>query len=74
MDSDLALIIGLGLVALSIPSAVSAYSDARPQRASAVTFLIGGALVLAALVTHPGGYGIAEVPDVFFSVVARYIP
>ena len=42
MDSDLALVIGLVLAALTIPSILSAVSDKRAPRASAITVLIAG--------------------------------
>ena len=74
MDSDLALVIGLVLAALSVPSILSALSDSRAPRASAVTVLIAGGLVLYAMQTHPGGYSLGEVPDVFVSVLAKFIP
>lgn len=42
MDSDLALVIGLVLAALTVPSILSALSDRRAPRASAITILIAG--------------------------------
>ena len=74
MDSDLALVLGLVVAALSIPSVLSALSDRRAPRASALTILIAGALILYAVQTHPGGYALGDVPDVFVHVVARYMP
>ena len=49
-------------------------SDSRAPRASALTVLIGGALILYAVQSKPGGYELGEVPDVFVSVVGRYFP
>ncbi|QBF30389.1 hypothetical protein [Thalassococcus sp. S3] len=74
MDADLALVLGLLIGALSIPSIVSALSDARTPRASAVTVLIAGGLIIFALQTKPGGYSFEALPNVIISVVARYIP
>ena len=74
MDTDLALIIGLILGALSIPSILSAFSDKRAPRASALTILIAGGLILYAMQMKPGGYQISDVPDVFVSIVAKYMP
>ena len=74
MDTDLALIIGLVLAALSIPSILSAISDKRAPRASAITILIAGGLILWAMQTHPGGYQLSDIPNVFVDVVARYMP
>ena len=74
MDPDLALSLGLVIAAFSIPSILSAISDSRAPRASALTVLIGGALILYAVQTKPGGYELGEVPDVFVNVVGRYFP
>lgn len=74
MDPDVALTLGLIIGVFSIPSIVSAFSDQRAPRASAVTILIGGALILFAVVTKPTGYSIEQVPNVFFDVIARIIP
>ncbi|MCX7558536.1 hypothetical protein OS190_03085 [Sulfitobacter sp. F26204] len=74
MDPDLALSLGLVIAAFSVPSILSAISDRRAPRASAVTILIGGGLVLWALQTKPGGYTLGQVPDAFVSVAARYLP
>ncbi|MCH2164029.1 MAG: hypothetical protein MK098_05180 [Marinovum sp.] len=74
MDTDLALIIGLALGLLSVPSVISAICEARAPRVAALTLLIGGGLVIYALNTHPGGYELSDIPDVFYKVVARYMP
>jgi hypothetical protein len=74
MDTDLALVLGLVIAALSIPSILSAISDSRAPRASAITILIGGGLIVFAVTGKPGGYQLAEVPDIFVNVVARYMP
>jgi hypothetical protein len=74
MDADLALTLGLVIGAFAIPSAISALSDGRVPRASAITVLIAGALILFAVSTKPGGYTIAGVSDAFFGVIARFIP
>lgn len=74
MDPDLALSLGLVIAAFSVPSILSALSDRRAPRASALTVLIGGGLILYAMQGKPGGYTLSEVPDVFVSVAARYLP
>ena len=73
MDADLALVIGIVVGIFAIPSILSALSDRRAPRASAVTILIAGGLIVYAIRTHPGGYGIEDLPNVFVRVVARYI-
>lgn len=74
MDPDVALVFGIVIAAFSIPSILSAFSDRRAPRASVLTILIGGGLILFALQTKAGGYTLGEVPDVFVSVVAQFLP
>ena len=72
MDPDLALSLGVVVAAFSVPSILSALSDKRAPRASALTVLIGGALILYAISAKPGGYTIQEVPDVFVRAMSRF--
>jgi hypothetical protein len=74
MDPDLALVLGIIIGGFSIPSILSAISDSRAPRASMLTILIAGGLILYAIQTKPGGLELAQVPDVFVEVVARYLP
>ncbi len=74
LEPDLALVFGLILGAFSVPSIISAWSDSRAPRASALTLLIAFGLVLYALQTAPGGYAFQDVPNVFVRVVATYMP
>ncbi len=74
MDTDLVLIVGIVIAALSIPSILSAISDKRAPRASAITVLIAGGLILFAIQGKPGGYRLEQLPDVLVSVIARYMP
>ncbi|MEQ6202020.1 hypothetical protein ABMC88_03100 [Sulfitobacter sp. HNIBRBA2951] len=74
MDTDLALVIGLIVAAFSIPSILSAISDRRAPRASAITVLIAGGLIVFAIQGKPGGYQLAQIPDVFVNVIARFMP
>lgn len=73
MDPDLALILGLIIAAFTIPSILSAFSDSRAPRASAMVILIAGALILYGVSTKPGGYTLAEIPDTFFRVVDQVL-
>lgn len=74
MDSDLLLVLGIILAGFSIPSIMSAVTDGRAPRASAITILIAGGLVLYAIQAQPSGYSLQEIPDVFVRVAARYLP
>ncbi len=73
MPPDLSLVIGLILAGFSIPSILSALTEGRAPRASAITILIAGGLILYALQNQPGGYTIADIPEVFVRVIATYI-
>lgn len=74
MDTDMALILGIVLLGLSVPSILSAISDRRSPRLGAGLVLGGGGLIGWAMTTRPGGYALDEVPTVFLSVLARFIP
>lgn len=74
MDADLAMAIGTVLGVLSIPSMISAVSDARAPRVGAVTVVIAGALIVWAMLTKPGGYKLADLPTLVVTVAARFIP
>jgi hypothetical protein len=73
MDPDLLLIVGIMIGVLAVPSMLSALSESRAPRVAAVMVLIAGVLVVMALQNKPGGYTIAQIPDVFFKVVGRYV-
>lgn len=74
MDNDLVLVVGIILGVLSIPSILSAISDRRAPRASAITVLIAGGLILFAVQGKPGGYSLEQMPDVVMGLIARYMP
>ncbi|SLN20495.1 hypothetical protein TRL7639_00508 [Falsiruegeria litorea R37] len=74
MDTDLMLVLGMVVAVLSIPSMISAYSDDRPIRASAIVLLMSLGAVVYAIFSHPGGYTFEQIPEVFFGVVARFLP
>jgi hypothetical protein len=74
MDTDLALVLGIVIAALSIPSVLSALSDRRAPRASAITVLIAGGLIVFAVTGKPGGYSSEQLPHVFMNLIARYMP
>ena len=73
MDTDLILVIGIVLCTLSIPTLLSAYVESRVPRSGAVLVFIGGVMVVVALTQNAGGYAFADVPDVFFNVIGRYL-
>ncbi|MEM6888083.1 MAG: hypothetical protein AAF636_08085 [Pseudomonadota bacterium] len=69
MDPDLALVIGLVMSVLSVPSIVSALADRRAPRVSAVALLLSGVLLLYAFNTTPIPYTVESLPRVFATVL-----
>ena len=74
MTPDLALALGIVIAGFSVPSILSALSDRRAPRASAITVLIGGGLILYAMQAQPGGYSLADVPDAFTRAFGGLMP
>ncbi|MFU8882801.1 MAG: hypothetical protein ACNA7Q_10570 [Rhodobacterales bacterium] len=70
MDTDLALVLGLFLAGVSVPSIVSAFSDGRTPRTAAIALILGGTLVVYALSQKPGGYRLDDIPKAFVRVIA----
>ena len=73
MTPDLYLVLGIIIAGFSIPSVLSAISDRRAPRASAITILIAGGLILLAVQTQPGGYRLEDIPEVFVRVIASFM-
>lgn len=72
MDTDLALTVGVLLLALSVPSLLSAWVEARAPRLGSVMVIVAGALIVYALTTKPGGYAFTDVPGVMVNVLAGF--
>ncbi|WP_299348491.1 hypothetical protein [uncultured Shimia sp.] len=70
MQPDYLLTIGLVLGLFSIPAMLSAYADQRAPRASMASFILAAAIIAFAYVRHPGGYELADVPNVVVAVIA----
>ncbi|MZR13546.1 hypothetical protein GQE99_11015 [Maritimibacter sp. DP07] len=66
------MVAGVVILALSLPSALSALIDSRTPRVSALLILVGGGLVGYALTRKPGGYGWTDVPEAFVNVIGHY--
>lgn len=72
MDTDLFLVLGVGISILAMPALIGAFSESRPPRAAAIMVMIGGGLIVLAVTQHPGGYALTEVPDALTRVIGRY--
>jgi len=73
MDTDLVLTIGVVLAALSVPSLLAAWTESRAPRIGAVMVIAAFAMIVAATLRRPGGYGVTEIPSVMLDVFARLI-
>jgi len=73
INSDLLLVVGLVLGALSLPSMISAFTDGRSPRMAAVLVVAATILIFLAIDGRPGGYAWADIPDAFVRVIARVV-
>ncbi len=73
MDFDLIFVIGLVLVAFSVPSAISAYSDWRWPKSAILMLLVGAGSMAYAMQENPGAYTLATVDDVIVDVVGNLV-
>ncbi|TAG26246.1 MAG: hypothetical protein EAZ40_04730 [Rhodobacterales bacterium] len=71
MDTDLVLTVGIVLLALTVPSLLSAWVEQRVPRVAAVMAIASMGMIVGALMTRPGGYAFSEVPSVMLGVFAR---
>ncbi|MCU9839848.1 hypothetical protein OEZ49_18910 [Ruegeria sp. WL0004] len=74
MDADSLFVAGLVLAAISIPAAVTAYSEGRRPVFGVVSMVVSAGMMIYASRLRPGGYALDDIPEVFFGVVARMIP
>ena len=70
MDTDLILVSGIVLTALSIPSIMAVISDGRVPRFSLLILLCALGLIGWAVFSRPGGYSLDDVMNAFVNVAA----
>jgi len=73
MDFDLIFVIGVVLVAFSIPAFVSAYSDRRLPKTAVVMLIVAGAAIAYAMQENPDVYSIATIDETIVNVLGRYL-
>ncbi|WP_241239738.1 hypothetical protein [Silicimonas algicola] len=66
---DLIMVIGVVILAMAFPTAVGAFSRGSPPRAAMLALFAGGVLILYANSSRPGGYSVAEMPQLFVKVL-----
>lgn len=74
MNTDLFMVVGLGVMMLSIPSAISAFADRRFPLVALIVVALGAASFAYGWQTHGEPMTLAEVPHVIIRVLARVIP
>jgi formate-dependent nitrite reductase membrane component NrfD len=73
MDTDLVLTLGIVLLVVTLPSLLSAWVDGRVPRVGAIMLVTSLAMIAAAVVYHPVGYVINDVPGVMVGVIGRML-
>lgn len=73
MDPDLVFVVGFVIAVFSIPAIVSAFSDGRSPRVSAIVVLIGGLMVGYAITERPGAYNFDTFGEVFVGVIGKFL-
>jgi hypothetical protein len=65
MNPDIALILGIFLLGVSLWGVMSAISERRGPTGSALVVFVGIGMVVYAMYTQPGGYTFEQIPDAF---------
>ena len=66
---DLIMVLGVCVFGLAFPAMVGAFSRGAPPRAAMLAIFAGGVMMVYANSQRPGGYSVAEMPDVFIKVI-----
>ena len=66
---DLIMVLGVIILALSFPAMVGAFSRGAPPRAAMLALFAGGVMIVYANSSRPGGYSVAEMPQLFVKVI-----
>lgn len=67
--TDLIMVMGVIVLFLAFPSAVGAFSRGAPPRAAMLALFGGGCMIVYANSSRPGGYSVADMPDLFMRVL-----
>lgn len=73
MDWDAILTAGIVLLALSLPALVAAWAESRLSRLGTAMLALAAGMIGWPLYANPGGYQLAELPDVVLGVLARIL-
>ncbi|MCG6885093.1 MAG: hypothetical protein LJE62_15185 [Silicimonas sp.] len=67
--TDLIMCIGCLVLFMAFPTAVGAFSRGAPPRMALLSLFLGGGMIVYANASRPGGYSVAEMPDLFLRVL-----
>ena len=70
MSGDIALALGLFLLALAVTSALAAAAEERRPVMALGLVAVSGACILYAWTATEGGYRLADIPYVFYELIA----
>ena len=73
MDTDLVLTIGIVLLALSLPSLLSAWVEGSLSRLGTLMIFVASGMIGWAVYSQPKGYELTEIPMVMLGVLSRLI-
>lgn len=73
MDYDLMFVIRAVLIAIAIPSVLAAHAQDRAPWVAVLVSALGTGLVAYALLNLPDPHGLADLPDIFYRVIGRYL-
>ena len=66
--TDLIMVLGVLILASAFPAAVGAFSRSSPPRMAMLALVLGGGMIVYANFSTPGGYSVAEMPNLFVKV------
>jgi formate-dependent nitrite reductase membrane component NrfD len=72
VDTDLMMVVGIVLGALTLPAFLNGYTEGRAPKTAIILAVAAGALIVMAVMRSPGGYTLDEIVQAFGKVFARF--
>ena len=74
MNPDVLMVFGFLILAAAIPAVISFFSTSgKTLRPAAVLVLVGGGMMVSALIMTPSGYSVSDLPGIFWDVIGGMI-
>lgn len=67
--TDLIMCIGVLALFMAFPAAVGSFSRGAPPTMALLALALGGSMIVYANASRPGGYSVAEMPQLFLKVL-----